>query len=223
LSYIKSPEHFINYFSRALRELGISPPRGLSSELLTFYQWSDHYTNGWATDVASWRVRESPEILYDPHFPKTLRRQLEEEFRLTRNKLLPEFSDDFLRSLNVRLNKPGVYFLFNREKEILYIGKSLNLATRVLGSLKERSESKPQFVKFLDCLSPADAPILECYFISKLKPPLNSDLAVVEVLTVKVSNIPKQTDFIPVYKELTFSSSPTIDEKPPEGSRTERL
>jgi hypothetical protein len=77
---------------------------------------------------------------------------------------------DFLYSLE---NKPGVYFLYNDEKELIYIGKSCKLNMRLSSSIRQRNAL---FVRVMVTKTEADANILEPYYISLMSPPLNGDL-----------------------------------------------
>ena len=66
----------------------------------------------------------------------------------------------------------GIYFLYDSKKELIYIGKSKNLGSRVQSSSKERNA---KFVRMFKVDNKADLHILELYYINLFKPPLNSD------------------------------------------------
>ena len=83
-----------------------------------------------------------------------------------------DYSEEFLNVLEYLKNVQGLYFLYNENKELLYIGKSRDLGTRIFTSTKERFGT---FLKYKITKSMADAHILELYFINKFNPRLNSD------------------------------------------------
>lgn len=74
--------------------------------------------------------------------------------------------------INEIYHKFGVYFILNKNKEIIYIGKSINLGDRILASLNERNGFA---FKILETKTKSDASFLENYFITKIKPKLNSE------------------------------------------------
>lgn len=64
----------------------------------------------------------------------------------------------------------GVYRLYNFEGEIIYIGKSYNLGSRIASSLKERRACGFDYA-VID--NKADTDIYEIYYIAKIQPILN--------------------------------------------------
>ncbi|WP_252225397.1 MULTISPECIES: hypothetical protein [unclassified Clostridium] len=68
-------------------------------------------------------------------------------------------------------DKSGVYKLYDENKQLIYIGKSYNLAIRIVTSIRER---KASYFSYCVLNNKADTDIYEIYYISKLKPPLNS-------------------------------------------------
>lgn len=84
-----------------------------------------------------------------------------------------KFTEEFIELQKELLGKYGVYFLYNENKELVYIGKSAsNLGTRIPSSLKER---EAHFFSYALTKTLADAHIYEMYYITLLKPPLNTD------------------------------------------------
>ena len=67
-------------------------------------------------------------------------------------------------------DEPGVYFIFDQNKNLIYVGKSDNLSVRIRGSLHER---KGRFFKFAVTESSAGALIYEMFYIHKFQPKLN--------------------------------------------------
>ena len=62
--------------------------------------------------------------------------------------------------------------MYDKNKRLIYIGRSINLIDRVVSSAKER---KAYYFSIIVCKSEADMFILEPYLISKLNPPLNCE------------------------------------------------
>lgn len=78
--------------------------------------------------------------------------------------------EKLINSLCNVVNSSGVYRIYNYQKEIIYIGKSYNLASRIPSSLKER---KGCAFDYTIIGNKADTDIYEIYYISKLQPILN--------------------------------------------------
>lgn len=85
--------------------------------------------------------------------------------------------------------KPGIYRFYNDKKELIYIGRSVDLFSRVFSSAKERN---PKYVDFIICKTQADAYIIEPYLISLFKPLLNSEFKSDSLPTLKI-DFPKPT------------------------------
>ncbi len=70
----------------------------------------------------------------------------------------------------------GVYFLFNKDKKILYIGKSTScVRSRIRDNITRNKKllNKIYFFKVIKATSTADIAILEMYYINLLTPPYN--------------------------------------------------
>ena len=70
----------------------------------------------------------------------------------------------------------GCYFLHNKNKEIVYIGRSQNLCNRPLQSYYEkiwRNKFTSEYLSFYETETKSDMVIAEAYFINKYKPYLN--------------------------------------------------
>lgn len=88
-------------------------------------------------------------------------------------------------------NKYGVYFIYNHENELVYIGKSSNcLLTRAFESAKERECLNFSKIELRECKSKSDIAIYESYYISLYKPQFNNDLVFDDTPTVKLPELP---------------------------------
>jgi hypothetical protein len=106
------------------------------------------------------------------------------------------FSDEFFDFLSVLKNKSGLYFLYDSFMNLLYIGKSYKLDTRIPSSIKER---KPIFVSVMITENESDANILEPYYIAKMCPSLNGDMSTIDKPLVEVTHSYSQTEPIQIY------------------------
>jgi len=197
MAYIQSEEHLINYFRKKLREAGYYLEPEQIILLSDFYQWSKNYTHGRAVDILTWELKDKPERL-NKEFVENIKNNIDV---FISKDVLDDYSVEFLKETEKRFGNPGVYFIYNKSKQLIYVGKSKNLATRIFQSIKERSSGKPYYVRFIDCKTYPDASILEMYFIGKLKPSFNKDGATIEEITLKVGNIPKMSKFIKIFSE----------------------
>lgn len=127
---------------------------------------------------------------------KKARNQDEDEVELVPiNELSPPIEGSFkpLRSFDGLIpESPGVYFLFNSSKELLYIGKSICLSNRVPSSFFGK---KATYAKIMLTETKADAHILEPYCISIYAPPLNGEFNTGDMPTFHLE-LPPLSDFI---------------------------
>lgn len=197
MSFISSKEHLVNYVRKVHRSHGAPFTREHLDMTLLFWEWSKHYTKNGGVNKLTWRMRELSCGISDELINTVKAEMAESQPYLNPDKVL---SKEFLDEIHKRLESPGVYFLFNKEQTLLYIGRSYNLANRVLSSIKDRSSGKPHFVSFVDTETRADACILEPYFIGVFNPPMNSDMASIGTPRIKIAPEPKPTQLIKIYE-----------------------
>lgn len=106
-------------------------------------------------------------------------------------------SDEFTALLEGLEKKSGVYRLFDKDKLLLYIGKSYDLYSRIKTSLKDKGA---RYISILQTNNLSDASILEMFLIAKHKPPLNKESNTLDLPTVKVSYKYKFTPLIQIYR-----------------------
>lgn len=97
-----------------------------------------------------------------------------------------EFSDEFIEDFEKYARTHGVYFIYNDEEELIYIGKSMNLFERLVGSLADKKGSK---YRFTIPNTKSDTHLYELYYISKMKPPLNKDTVEDDELTIELPEL----------------------------------
>lgn len=119
--------------------------------------------------------------------------EFEEDFILRYQSIIPPFYPSKIRGLEIKeiedkiytineidLNykdKYGVYFIYNYNGELVYIGKSIScLLTRALSSAKERGCLNFSKIELRECKHKSDVAIYEAYYIALHKPEHNKDL-----------------------------------------------
>ena len=106
-------------------------------------------------------------------------------------------SDEAIHELNKLHNCYGVYFIYNDKNQLLYIGKSKNLANRIPESTRERNGAKFAYIL---TVQPADIHILEPYLILKYKPIENTEFIEHGNTSFNI-DCPKPSRIIPFYEE----------------------
>lgn len=108
-----------------------------------------------------------------------------------------DFTEEERKYLNDNFSDvAGVYVFVGAKDEILYIGKSLNLACRIPTSYEERAkQAKINRVFCYATPTKADASILEMILITENKPVLNSDGNVDDYSLLFKSNLNILKDF----------------------------
>lgn len=118
----------------------------------------------------------------------------------------PVFDVKYLSVENLELISPklaGIYFLYDDEKVLMYVGQTSALRERVQSHLKPKSYNvlkdlihNFKYVSYFICENPVERDIYETYLINKMKPKLNIE----KVLTYKSERYSKK--YNPVYFEL---------------------
>lgn len=112
-----------------------------------------------------------------------------DHYHINRNKLN--------ESLCELMNMSGVYRLYDFDHNLVYIGKSYNLASRIPTSLKER---KAFSFDYTSIPNKADTDIYAVYYIALLQPPLNSASNSGDTPNVKLRDL-DFIDIVDVYEE----------------------
>lgn len=106
-------------------------------------------------------------------------------------------SDEFVFLLKESEKKNGLYRFFDKEKNLIYIGKSYDLSSRIKTSLKDKNAS---YISVLYTKNQSDANILEMFLIAKHKPILNKESNSLDLPSVAVSHKYKFTPLIKIYR-----------------------
>jgi|GEM_PF-3825730 len=105
------------------------------------------------------------------------------------------------QNLSDLFDKCGVYFIYNDERELIYIGKSSNLQERIVSSLSER---RGTYYRYVLTNTAIDASIYEAYYISKHKPIKNVQYKFDGECTIKLDELEKSEEYMIVLLEKTF-------------------
>ena len=86
----------------------------------------------------------------------------------------------------------GLYSFWNKQKEILYIGKSKNLGRRIHSSYgdKFKNTKPPIYIRLMILGNEADACFYETYLIALIKPPYNTTGVCEDYPSIRMS-VPK--------------------------------
>lgn len=117
--------------------------------------------------------------------------------QIHRKNLTP--SNEFKKFIEKLTGQYGLYFLYNIDKEILYIGKSIDLGNRVVGSINER-KAVDGYVAIATTKTKADIHVYEPFYIIQEAPPLNAEFNDFDSLSIELPPLTK-TKLIKIYNE----------------------
>jgi hypothetical protein len=103
----------------------------------------------------------------------------------------------FLEFISTNLGKYGLYFLYNLNKELLFVGKSTNLGSKIIDKVWERNIDGYVAVAYTNTKS--DIHVYEPYYIISEKPLLNVDIVEDDNLSLSLDPLQK-CDFIKIYE-----------------------
>lgn len=106
------------------------------------------------------------------------------------------FSEDFEDFIISLLSSFGVYFLYDENRNLIYIGKSICLGSRIKSSGMERTA---EFVSCIKTNTVSDMHVLEPYLISKMHPKLNAEFKTNDLPSFDIP-VPVQSDLVKIFK-----------------------
>ena len=71
----------------------------------------------------------------------------------------------------------GVYFYYDENEKVIYVGKSKCLRERFLQHRQAHDVPGAKYYKYAVVFDPVDMDIYETYYINRIKPPLNKSKA----------------------------------------------
>ena len=189
MGYIKDQKHFLNYLTKAVRESGEQVALLPEAFYLKYI-----YSAGKADDFA-WTIRkEGVRWLAEPDIWQWLS---DSRARYRSNNFTLQLTDAFLKIAEEVHGLPGVYSFWSAEDIVLYVGRSLNLGSRLLESYQRfQVYDRPVWSRHIITRSAADAVVLEAFFITTWNPPLNGTDNYNDGLTVTVEPIPEWSELV---------------------------
>jgi hypothetical protein len=106
-------------------------------------------------------------------------------------------SPAFLEFFEKNIDKFGLYFLFNLKKELMFVGKSLNLGEKIIDSIWEKSIDG--YVAVAYTRTKSDIHVYEPYYILKEKPLLNTEILEPDEITVELKPL-KKSELVKIYE-----------------------
>lgn len=104
--------------------------------------------------------------------------------------------------------KYGIYFLYDKNNQIAYIGKSISdVKFRCFESVRERRLYDFSKIEIRITKSKAEVGVYESYYISKYKPYLNKDLKTDDNITFEIEDIPIGITYVKdynIFKTFTY-------------------
>lgn len=95
--------------------------------------------------------------------------------------------------------KSGVYLFYNKDKVLLYVGKSeTNLARRIRTSKGSIHGDVVSWLRYVLVDRLSDVSIVELYYISRLKPPFNKDYKFHDKSRFDFESPYEESDFIKI-------------------------
>lgn len=93
-------------------------------------------------------------------------------------KLSPKIQKDEIDSIPSFVS--GIYFLYNKHNDLLYVGKSKNLQSRIADHIKGRTNTsyfskEISYIRYSPVASLMECEIYETYFINTLNPKYNKE------------------------------------------------
>ena len=95
-------------------------------------------------------------------------------------------------NLKSLVNLFGIYYLYDKDKNLIYIGKSEHLGKRIITSYEYR---EAKYYKYSVLNNKSDMHILEIYLIAKYKPEKNADCKSLDIPTLTIDEPKKTTKF----------------------------
>ncbi len=112
--------------------------------------------------------------------------EMEEWLRLSNYRKFIKENSNYVIDLAYLVGKIGVYKLYNKEKELIYMGKSRDLGSRIISSGMEQGG---YFFSYSNMQNESDACIYEAYYIALLKPRNNVTGNVKDAPTIKLDDL----------------------------------
>lgn len=110
---------------------------------------------------------------------------------------LNNIKEETITILESLVDKSGIYKLYDVNKQLIYIGKSIDLSSRIMVSTKERGA---YYFSYIKTKTDADASIIEPYLISIEKPIKNVEFITIDKPSFEIP-IPDESEIYDIFKE----------------------
>jgi hypothetical protein len=204
--YFKTPEHLFFTINKVLRSNGYLPTSRDEANLKAFTDLCFAFDNfeDYHCNLASQYYHDLKPLIingdkfnFQTVFEESKQTVIdredssdEDEYYLFRTFIdIDNTPEETLNKLEELKQKSGIYFLYN-DSELVYIGKSKGLGSRIMTSMKDRPSDS---FRYLLTETISDAHIIEPYLIAKYKPKLNSEFKEEDDPTFEIP-IPKKCD-----------------------------
>jgi hypothetical protein len=112
------------------------------------------------------------------------------------------YTNDFVQQLTALVGKAGIYFLYNENKQLVYIGKSIDLSSRILSSCQQKKGAC--YFNYSIPPKEADIHIYEMYLIAKYKPQFNKDGKSKGIPSIVIDEFPR-SEITAIYKNENYA------------------
>ncbi len=196
MSYIQSEPHLVNHLKKTMRSIdaniSIEDMTPYISEFFLVSKKIEKFTARSPIDTLSWHTSQTTtedefvsvfELIYNEVMILESNQVYDFQY-LSIKKIVKIYSTkdfkggegvytiEFTKLCYSYLGTPGVYFLFDSNEKLIYIGKSKDVSSRINTSIAERRATGAYI---LATKTEADAHVLESYFIATMNPLLNSE------------------------------------------------
>jgi hypothetical protein len=187
MGYFQNEEHFLNYLKKVVRE------SGELVELLPWQFYIDYIYRAGRAESFTWAIKNNGlGCLEEPGIWNWLRSIGPSN---NRERFTHQLTDEFLEVLDGLRGVPGVYSFHSESEVALYVGRSSNLCSRMMGSFARfQPYDKPIYARYIPTRTASDAVILEGYFIALLCPALNGADNFQDGITLTVLPIPEWSE-----------------------------
>ena len=183
-SWLQNETHFIRYIEKSIR---LSDEEIDAAELLPEDFYIQYIYKTGLAERFTWDLRSNKRLVTE----KNVMSWLKEHSKINGVKL-PKisnviFTEEFTEFITPLKDISGIYSFWSAYDEALYLGKSVDLQTRIVSSFLERMNNygKPVYLKIISAQR-GDIGFLEMYLISKMKPILNTEGKAIDNPSVEI-------------------------------------
>ena len=110
------------------------------------------------------------------------------------------YDNKFVRYVDSLCGISGVYFVFNKKEELIFIGKSKDLSSNIFTCISDKLKYEPYYLSVFKTNTTSDANILKPFFVSKFNPIANTDSTEKEITNLEISIDNKKLNYLSILK-----------------------